>query len=159
MTKGIRMKIAETLRAARLALAAALLASCANAPAVREPPPLPFTGTKWSLVTERKLAGEQPWLEFGDGAVTGFSGCNRIMGRYMQDSIGAGAIVFSTIGASKRMCEDHLMAIEDRMMGVLRSSTSVKVTGNTMRLDGSAGSLNFNAPPAPGQPGEPAPQR
>lgn len=159
MTKGLRMKISDTSRAARLAVAAALLASCANAPAVREPPPLPFTGTKWSLVTERKLAGEQPWLEFGDGAVTGYSGCNRIMGRYVQDAIGAGAIVFSTVSASKRMCEDHLMAIEDRMLGVLRSSTSVKVTGNTMRIDGSAGSLNFTGPPLPGAPGEAAPPR
>jgi heat shock protein HslJ len=139
------MRNAVPFRAA-LAAAFAALASCANAPAVREPPPLPFIGTKWTLVTERKLAGEQPWLEFGDGAVTGFSGCNRIMGRYLQDAVGAGAIIFSTLSTTKRMCEDPLMAIEERMIAVLRSSTNVKVTGNTLRIDGSAGKLDFTAP-------------
>ncbi len=139
------MRHAVLLRAA-LAATLAALASCANAPAVREPPPLPFVGTKWTLVTERKLSGEQPYLEFGDGAVTGFSGCNRIMGRYLQDAVGAGAIIFSTLSTTKRMCEDPLMAIEERIIAVLRSSTNVKVTGNTLRIDGSAGKLDFTAP-------------
>jgi heat shock protein HslJ len=139
------MRHAVPLRAA-LAATVAALAACANSPAVREPPPLPFVGTKWTLVTERKLSGEQPWLEFGDGAVTGFSGCNRIMGRYLQDAVGAGAIIFSTLSTTKRMCEDPLMAIEERIIGVLRSSTNVKVTGNTLRIDGSAGKLDFTAP-------------
>lgn len=140
------MKHAAFLRAALAAFLAALGAACAMAPPVREPPPLPFTGTKWTLVTERKLEGEQPYLEFGDGAVSGYSGCNRLMGRYIQDTVGAGAIVFSSIATSKRMCEDHLMAIEERIIAVLRSSTNVKVTGNTLRIDGSAGQLNFTAP-------------
>ena len=59
-------------RHAPIALAAlVLLAACEFAPVKREPPPLPFTGTKWMLVTERKLE-KPPYLEFGDGAVTGF---------------------------------------------------------------------------------------
>jgi heat shock protein HslJ len=135
-----------TGRLALAAVLATLAAACANAPAVREPPPLPFTGTKWTLITERKLPGEQPYLEFGDGAVTGFSGCNRVMGRYVQDVVGAGAIVFSSIATSKRMCEDPVMAVEERLIAVLRSSTNVKVTGNTLRIDGSAGKLDFVAP-------------
>lgn len=141
----------------RLALVAlTLLAGCGSRP-VREPPPLPFTGTKWLLVTERKPVGEAPYLEFGDGAVTGYSGCNRISGRYLQDSVGAGAIVFSTVGASKRLCEDPAMAVEERILAVLRSSTSMKVTANTLRIDGSAGWLSFvaDAPPAPAEPAAP----
>jgi len=125
-----------------------LLAGCSRHP-VREPPPLPFTGTKWMLVTERKPEGDPPYLEFGDGAVTGYSGCNRISGRYLQDSVGAGAIVFSTVGASKRMCADPTMAVEEKLLAVLRSSTSMKVTANTLRIDGSAGALDFLAEPAP----------
>jgi heat shock protein HslJ len=149
------MRHADLLRAALAATLALFSAACANAPAVREPPPLPFTGTKWTLITERKLEGEQPYLEFGDGAVTGFSGCNRIMGRYVQDTIGAGAIVFSTIATSKRMCEDPRMAVEERVIAVLRSSTNVKVTGNTLRIDGSAGKLDFTGPPPPPPPAPP----
>ena len=146
------MRHPDLLRAALAATLALLSAACANAPAVREPPPLPFTGTKWTLVTERKLEGEQPYLEFGDGAVTGFSGCNRIMGRYMQDTVGAGAIVFSSIASSKRMCDDVLMSIEDRMLSVLRSSTNLRVTGDKLRIDGSAGALDFQALVSPAPP-------
>jgi heat shock protein HslJ len=122
-----------------------LLAACPLVPVKREPPPLPFVGTKWMLVTERKVVGEAPYLEFGDGAVTGSSGCNRIMGRYLQDTIGAGAIVFSSIASTKKMCDPVAMAIEDRMLSVLRSSTNVRVTADTMRIDGSAGALDFKA--------------
>lgn len=126
-------------------LAAALLslAACSNAPINREPPPLPFVGTKWLLVTERPVQGEAPYLEFGDGAVTGSSGCNRIMGRYVQDAVGAGAIVFSSIATTKRMCDPVAMAIEDRMLGVLRTSTSVRVIADTLRIDGSSGHLEL----------------
>lgn len=129
-----------------------LLAACLGIPVKREPPPLPFVGTKWVLVTERKLPGEPPYLEFGDGAVTGYSGCNRIMGRYLQDAVGAGAIVFSSIASTKRMCDDVLMAVEDRMLNVLRTSTSVRVTGNALKIDGSAGSLEFLGPAPPPPP-------
>jgi heat shock protein HslJ len=131
-----------------------LLPACGIGDVKREPPPLPFVGTKWMLVTERKVTGELPFLEFGDGAVSGYSGCNRVMGRYIQDTVGAGAIVFSSISSTKRLCEDPLMAIESRMLSVLRSSTNVRVTGNALRIDGSAGALDFKAelPPAPPAP-------
>lgn len=124
-----------------------LLAACPLVPVKREPPPAPFVGTKWMLVTERQLEGQAPYLEFGDGAVTGFTGCNRVMGRYVQDAIGAGAIVFSTLATTKKLCDVVPMAIEERMLGVLRSSTNVRVTGEALRIDGSAGGLDFRAAP------------
>lgn len=142
-----RMRLDFAFRAVLFACASALLAGCPLAPVKREPPALPFSGTKWMLVTERKLAGEAPYLEFGDGAVTGSSGCNRIMGRYVQDSVGAGAIVFSSISSTKRRCDDVTMAVEERILSVLRSSTSVRVTGDALRIDGSAGKLDFRAAP------------
>ena len=141
-------------RHAPIALAALiLLAACEFAPVKREPPPLPFTGTKWMLVTERKLE-KPPYLEFGDGAVTGFGGCNRVMGRYVQDAVGAGAIVFSSIASARMMCEPVLMTIADRILAVVRASTSVHAKANTRQLDGSAGTLRFIAegtelPPLP----------
>jgi heat shock protein HslJ len=131
------------------AIACAGLAAACGGPSVREPPPLPFTGTKWMLLTERVPAGEAPFLEFGDGAVTGSSGCNRIMGRYVQDTVGAGVIVFSSIASTKRLCDAASMAVEERLLGVMHTSTSVKVTGDTLRIDGSAGVLEFRAATAP----------
>lgn len=140
------------LRAVVLAAAGLLLAACPYIPVKREPPPLPFVGTKWVLVTERKLEGDIPYLEFGDGAVTGYSGCNRVMGRYVQDTVGAGAIIFSSLSSTKRMCDDVRMAIESRLLSVLRSSTNVRVTGNALRIDGSAGALDFLGPEPPPPP-------
>lgn len=131
-----------------LAAASLSLAACVGAPVKREPPPLSFTGTKWLLVTERKVAGEAPYLEFGDGAVTGYAGCNRIMGRYAQDAVGAGAIVFSSLSTSKRLCDPVSNAIEERVLSVLHSSTSVRVVADTLRIDGSAGFLEFRGLPA-----------
>ncbi len=161
--KGKRpMKKSKLFRAAALAAASFAAAACNLVPVKREPPPLPFTGTKWMLVTERRVTGEAPWLEFGDGAVSGFSGCNRIMGRYLQDTVGAGAIVFSAVSTTKRMCEDTLMAVEERILNVLRSSTNVRVVVDTLRIDGSAGALDFKAwmpPPPPPPPGQPAPAK
>lgn len=141
-------------RTVLFALAALLTgAGCNYVPIYREPPPAPFTGTKWMLVTERTLM-TPPYLEFGDGIVTGFGGCNRVMGRYQQDAVGAGSIVFTNIASARMMCEPVLMGIEDRILAVLRSSTSVHVKANTLQLDGSAGTLRFiafgtEAPPLP----------
>lgn len=141
------MNVKPLLRAAAIVVAGALPAACLNVPVKREPPPAPFSGTKWMLVTERQLPGEAPYLEFGDGAMTGYSGCNRIFGRYLQDTLGAGAIVFSSLATSKRRCDDVAMAVEDRILAVLRTSTNVLVTGNALHIDGSAGALDFRAAP------------
>ena len=134
------------IRLAAFAALALTLAAC-NMDPKREPPPKPFTGTKWLLQLEVPSEGEAPFLQFGDGHVSGFTGCNRLNGRYQQDAVGAGAIVFTQVSVSKRGCEARLMTIESRILEVLGSSTSVQVVADTMRIDGSAGKLDFRAPP------------
>ena len=114
------------------------VAAC-NMDPKREPPPKPFTGTKWLLQLEVPAEGEAPYLQFGDGHVSGYTGCNRLNGRYQQDAVGAGAIVFTQVMTSKRGCEPRLMTIEARILEVLGSSTSVGVLADTMRIDGSGG--------------------
>ena len=135
---------------ARVALAAlALVLAACNMDPKREPPPKPFTGTKWLLVVEVPVQGDgAPFLQFGDGHVSGFTGCNILNGRYRQDAVGAGAIVFTQVSTSKRGCEPRAMSIEARMLDVLASSTGVQVIGDAMRIDGSAGKLDFVAAPA-----------
>lgn len=134
---------------ARVALVALALALAAcNTDPKREPPPKPFTGTKWLLILEVPVQGDAvPFLQFGDGHVSGFTGCNILNGRYRQDAVGAGAIVFTQVATSKRGCEPRAMSIETRILDVLGSSTGVQVLGDTMRIDGSAGKLDFIAAP------------
>jgi hypothetical protein len=57
----------------------------------------PFVGTRWEVILELPLAGEQPSFRFGDGRMEGFAGCNRVNARYVQDTVGARAIVIGRI--------------------------------------------------------------
>jgi hypothetical protein len=126
-----------------------LLAGCNPMHPVREPPPRAFVGTKWHVILELPLPGEQPWIVLGDGRLEGFAGCNRINARYLQDTVGARAIAFRTLSSSKRGCDTSVMAAESRVLEVLQSVSSYSVTGDTMTMTGSAGTLNFKAEPLP----------
>lgn len=139
-----------------LGLAAiALLAGCNAMHPVRDPPPRAFVGTKWNVVLELPLPGEQPWIVLGDGRLEGFGGCNRINARYLQDTVGARAIAFRTLSSSKRGCDASVMAAENRVLEMLQSVSSYSVLADTMTMTGSAGTLNFKADPLP----EPVPKK
>ena len=121
----------------------AALAGCASKP--KEPPPAPFAGTHWQVVLELPLAGEQPSMRFGDGRVEGFGGCNRFAARYVEDSVGAHAIAIGRIELDRRLCEAGAKAPEARMLEVLQAVSSYTITGETMTMSGSGGTLRFRA--------------
>ena len=132
---------------ALLAVTVALgLAACGLAPK-KDPPPKPFAGTKWQVVLELPLAGEQPYFRFGDGRVEGFGGCNRINARYVVDTVGAGAIAFGRMESGTRVCDGGAAEAERRMLGVLQAVSSYQVTADTMTMTGSAGTLRFRSDP------------
>ncbi len=133
------------LRNAGIALAAAsaLLAGCAATK--KEPPPKPFAGTRWEVMLELPLAGEQPNMRFGDGRVEGFGGCNRFAARYVQDSVGARAIVIGRIEVDRRLCDPGPKAAEARMLEVLQSVSSYSIAADLMTMSGSGGSLKMRA--------------
>ena len=135
------------MRTLILATSAALaLAGCATAK--KEPPPKPFTVTRWAVVLELPLAGEPPNFRFGDGRVEGFGGCNQVTAKYVQDTVGAGAIAIGRVEAGRRMCDASARAAEEHVLGVLQSVSSYSITADTMVMTGSAGSLRFKALPA-----------
>jgi heat shock protein HslJ len=126
-----------------LALAAAL---CACATTNKEPPPKPFTGTRWEVVLEMPIAGEQPTLRFGDGRMEGFGGCNRLAARYVQDAVGARAIAIGRIEAGRHAaCAASTQAAEERVLEILQMVSSYTITGDTMTMSGSAGTLHLRA--------------
>lgn len=125
-------------------LAALLLAACGTIDK-KEPPPMPFTGTKWQVVLELPQPGEQPWVQFGDGRMQGFGGCNRIGADYLQDSVGSRFIALKRIELSGRVCESHVVAAERRILAVLQDVSSYTIVAGTMRMSGSAGTLAFKA--------------
>ena len=133
-----------------LALALALTA-CASS--YREPPPKPFAGTRWEVMLERESASTNPqahpWFVFGDGLVEGFAGCNPVTGRYVQDSVGARSIAFGrlALGAAQRTCDSRAQIVQAHILEVLQSASSYLITGDIMKMTGSAGSISLRAAP------------
>lgn len=128
-----------------LALGAALLLAACGTIDKKEPPPVPFAGTKWQVVLELPQPGEQPWVQFGDGRMQGFGGCNRIGADYLQDSVGSRFIAIRRIELSGRVCESHVVAAERRILAVLQDVSSYAITADVMKMSGSAGTLVFKA--------------
>lgn len=125
----------------RMYAAAALCLGACGTIDKKEPPPMPFTGTKWQVVLELPQPGEQPWVQFGDGRMQGFGGCNRIGADYLQDSVGSRFIAIKRIELSGRVCESHVVASERRILAVLQDVSSYAITAGTMKMSGSAGTL------------------
>ncbi len=122
------------------------LAGCGLGPK-KEPPPRPLVGTKWQVQLELPLAGEQPHFRFGDGRMEGFGGCNRIVARYVQDTVGARAIVIGRMETGTRVCDGGAIEAEKRMLEVLQAVSSYSITADTMTMTGSAGTLKFRSDP------------
>ena len=130
---------------ALLAVLALVATGCAMPK--KEPPPKPFAGTRWDVVLEMPPAGEQPFLIFADGLMEGFGGCNPLAARYVQDSVGARALVVGRIQSGTRGCDPRAQAVEARVLGVLQSVSSYTITADVMNMSGSAGSLLLRAHP------------
>lgn len=133
----------------RIPIAAAILAVLLSACTMqkKEPPPKPFHGTKWVVQLELPVAGEQPWLRFGDGRMEGFGGCNALLARYVQDSVGARAIAVGRIDRGTRACDGGTQIAEARMLEVLQAVSSYTITIDVMTMSGSAGTLRLRSDP------------
>jgi heat shock protein HslJ len=129
---------------------AAFLAGCAATR--KEPPPKPFAGTRWEVVLDLPIAGERPWVRFGDGRMEGFAGCNRIAARYVQDSVGASAIGIGRIQSGQHACDRPARDAEEHIVGTLQAVSSYSITADAMTMTGSAGTLRFVAKPGEGKP-------
>jgi heat shock protein HslJ len=127
-----------------IVLVAFFLSACAGY-GQKEPPPKPFTATKWQLVMDIPPAGELPWVRFGDGRMEGFGGCSRFAGRYVQDAVGARAIAVGRIQVDRRLCDASAADAEARLLEVLQVVSSYSVTADMLTMSGSGGTLKFRA--------------
>ncbi|QJR15831.1 META domain-containing protein [Usitatibacter palustris] len=127
-----------------LAALAATLPACKTLEE-REPPPKPLVGTRWEVILELPVNGEQPWIRMGDGRMEGYGGCNRINARYIRDTVGARAIAMGVISAGRRSCDESNLSAERRVVEVLQAVSSYSITADAMSMTGSAGTLRFRA--------------
>lgn len=122
-----------------------VLAACATGH--KEPPPKPFAGTKWQVVLEREPTPQhlQPWFVFADGVMEGFGGCNNVRARYVQDTVGARAIVIGKLNVERAACDVRAQLAQTHILEVLQAVSSYTITGDIMVMSGSGGSLTLRA--------------
>jgi heat shock protein HslJ len=130
-----------------VALLLLLLAAAACATTNKEPPPKPFAGTRWEVVLDREPSPQRvrPWFVFADGLLEGFAGCNHVTARYVQDSVGAKAIAIGRLTVERGGCDARTQIVQTHILDVLQSVSSYSITGDLMKMSGSAGSLTMRA--------------
>ena len=76
-------------------------------------------GKEWVVVKIEKEkiidAEKAPWIKLSEGRVSGFSGCNRLMGSYTLEGK---TLIFSQLGGTKIFCFDT-QELEDKFMKTL----------------------------------------
>lgn len=96
--------------------------------------------TKWMLQSlngkaiEVPAGVDTPWLQLaGTGeerSLTGFGGCNKLMGGFQLDGQRIG---FPGVGSTKMYCE-NTAGLEKEFMTALRGTDTFNLDGNTLKL-------------------------
>jgi heat shock protein HslJ len=105
---------------------------------VKEAASLPLLNTQWRLT---QLGGEVIGNPAGERAVTfllqpsstnlvGFSGCNRMFGRY---ALNGATLKFDGLGGTRMYCEDR-MPLEQRYLAMFSQVARWEIVGNVLRL-------------------------
>ena len=141
----------RTRVALMMAFLAALVAcrtpSSTPPPTATEPPPLVLDGTEWQL---RELNGEalRPGtaisLDFADGRLSGFAGCNHYGGPYTIDSKRQLDIEMMAITLEACLEPAGVLEQESAYMAVLQASTAVEISEGRLELRGEKGTLLYH---------------
>jgi heat shock protein HslJ len=104
--------------------------------------------TVWSLLptsTTPPAPNSVITLQFLNGQVTGFGGCNSYSGAYTATDNGDGTytVVTSNLTTSQMMCPQAIMQAESNFFAALGQVATARVNGNALILSYPAGVLNF----------------
>jgi heat shock protein HslJ len=123
-----------------LGLGAVLVAACAGPPALssaasRAEPVPELAGTRWTgIVDGTPDPRTLPRLEFLQGRVAGFTGCNMLSGVWRVE---AGAVRVGPLATTKRLCLGPAGDVEKRFLAAV---------GPDSRVTREGGHLVFTAP-------------
>jgi heat shock protein HslJ len=86
----------------------------------------------------KAVGSKQPYLKFesSKNAVTGYTGCNRLHGRYTADE---SSLAFQQLITTRMACMDD--SYERQVLDVLNSATGYKIVGHELHLVGPSGTL------------------
>lgn len=102
-------------------------------------------GTNWSLSTA--IPGTAITLQFSNGTVSGFSGCNNFNAGYTT-TLAAGNsnnIVIGPIVAGGQLCTEEIMNQEQAFLAALQTATDYTITANSLTITTANGTLTFFA--------------
>ena len=96
-----------------------------------------LANTRWRLVglgetSEDRLPEKRPWLRFTDkeGRVSGFSGCNNVMGSYRVEGDG---LQLGQLAGTQMFCQDTA-ALERAFLDALLAVTGYRIDGDKLVL-------------------------
>ena len=86
----------------------------------------------------RAVGRKQPYLKFEESknSVTGYTGCNRLSGKYMADE---SALTFQQVVSTRMACIGD--SYEQQVLEVLNSATGYKIVDHELHLLGPDGTL------------------
>lgn len=95
-------------------------------------------GTSWVL--PGSLPDTRLTVEFGNGTISGSSGCNTFTGSYSTsgNSISVGQLI-----TTQMACEEDVMQQEQEYLAALSSAQSYTISGSTLTLNHPGGALTF----------------
>jgi heat shock protein HslJ len=102
----------------------------------------------WTLATingNALLPGTAITLQFLEGELVGFAGCNTYMGEYTAVDNGDGTYSVATgqLTTSRLICPQDIMDQENAYLEVLRQTTLATIQENMIFLNSPIGSLDF----------------
>jgi heat shock protein HslJ/uncharacterized membrane protein len=112
-----------------------------------------LSGTRWSIaaIDGRPVAGDDYFLDFERGRVSGGAGCNHFAGEYAMDAVTLSA---REVVATEMACGAPRMGHERRVLELLRAPLSLEIGIATLELlDNDGRGLLLRPRPAAAEPG------
>lgn len=138
------MKIKHAIYLSLLLTSAVLLAACGPAPTEQAD----LEGSHWVLVelngADVIAEGEQELtLQFEDGQLAGYSGCNQFSGEYSANAQ-TGTLEIGPLTSTLMACmDDELMAREGEYQSALQGAESYTLDGSVLNIETADGLLRF----------------
>lgn len=128
--------------AAAAAATSLLLSACSTPqpPALTDPTALAGQTYRWKL--GETASGQTSMVVFGqEGRLSGFAGCNRIMGSWKAEGT---ALTFTGVATTRMMCDQASMKIEEKFLGYLRDAAGAVSTPTGIDLVNAEGKVLVN---------------
>jgi len=105
-----------------------------------------FTLTRTSWVMDNAVRGTTVTLAFGEGSLSGSSGCNSYTASYTASATDDATFSISVdaISATDESCTLEVMAQEKGYLESLASANRVTIDGNTLVMETGSGRLTFS---------------